>query len=521
MSELIKKFTLDSIGEFLQQYAERSENVFWLSSPDFQRIVYISPAYEKIWQRKIKDLYNNPTSWLDALVLDPGQEYNPIASMAEKIAQEGPNARFEETYRIWCPNGEIRWIMDHGFPIYDLEGNCCGVTGVATDITASKEIEFSLEAAKLRAEIANKSKTEFLAKITHELRTPLNGILGNIDLLKEATNLTEAQREYLTIVGASGSHLLSLINELLDISTLESGKMVLDIQVFSIKELLEDIYHQNKVIAENKGLQLILDIDDKTPEVLGDSKRLKQIIINLIGNAIKFTARGTIKIEQSIANLTNENCNLIIKVKDSGIGIPDGKLDYIFEKFSQIDGGLTRNKDGFGLGLAISREIIEAMQGTISVYSQIKKGTTFTVNLTLPLTQNNTSSTTHLAKPCNVLLIEDNIINQKVAVAMLTKIKCSVDVVENGHTALEKFANNHYDIVLTDISLPDIDGCEVTKLIRQQNKDIPIIALSAHTNLEIKRAAFDAGVNDFLSKPITQDTLSEKIYTWQQQVNEF
>lgn len=511
----IKEFTLDSIGEFLSQYAEKSESVFWLSSPDFERIVYISPAYETIWGRKATDLYTNPSSWLDALVLEPGEQYNPITAMAEKIAQHGSEARFEETYRIWRPDGEIRWIMDRGFPVYDKHGNCCGVTGVANDITQSKQVEDALKAAKSRAEFANKSKTDFLAKITHELRTPLNGILGNTELLEDAENITILQKDTLNSIETSGKHLLSLIDELLDIATLESGRIELEQKTFVLNDMLQNVYKQCSIIANKKGLPLYLDCNEKPQHVVGDEKRLKQIIINLVSNAAKFTHSGHIIIKLTLINTSDKKCTFQINVIDTGIGIADDKLDYIFEKFNQVDDGLAGRSDGFGLGLAISREIIEKMNGHIKVVSKVNHGTSFTIELTLPniTEQPNTENKEFLSR--HILLIEDHPINQKVAVAMLQKLNCSVDCATDGNTALKMFKNNRYDLILTDISLPDIDGCEVTRRIRSENADIPIIAVTAHTNSATKRTVYESGANDLINKPIVQAVLKEKLLAWQ------
>lgn len=522
MKKRITEFTLDSIGEFLAQYAEKSDRVYWLSSPDFEKITYISPAYEKIWGRKIDELYTNPSSWVDALVLEAGEQYNPIAQMAEKIAIDGSEARLEETYRIWRPDGEIRWIMDHGFPVYDKHGNCCGVTGVATDITANKQVEAALNAAKVRAESANRAKTDFLAKITHELRTPLNGILGNVDLLIDSNNLTEKQHVRLNSIASSGEHLFSLINELLDCSILESGKNDLTKAEFSLNDMLQDIYNQYSAISQKKNIPLYIDCDEKCPPVIGDEKRLKQIIINLVGNAIKFTQKGHIRIILKILTHDQMQLDLQITVQDTGVGIPEDKQEYIFEKFNQLDDGLGGSAQGFGLGLAICREIIEQMQGNIKIQSKLNKGTNFIVNLSLPAA-NPQSQKTGLIQDLSykILVVEDHPINQMVVVAMLEKMNCSVATAADGYAALELFEPNKFDLILTDISLPDMDGNQLVQLIRKQDKAIPIIAITAHTNAEVKRAAYDAGVNDVMNKPISQKTLQEKLLRWHQASSTF
>lgn len=516
MIKQIKEFTLDSIGEFLSQYAEKSESVYWLSSPNFEKIVYVSPAYEKIWGRKIPELYSNPPSWLDALVLEPGEQYNPIAEMAEKIAKHGSEARFEETYRIWRPDGEIRWILDHGFPVYDKNGNCCGVTGVATDITKSKQVEIALQAAKQRAESANKSKTDFLAKITHELRTPLNGILGNTELLEGAKNISTEQHDKINLIKSSGQHLLSLINELLDIATLESGKINLEQSPLSLTRLVNEIFKECAVIAEQKNLQLKYEYDENIPDIIGDKKRLKQIIINLVSNAIKFTQSGWIKISLKQIKIHNSTLTFDICVTDTGVGIPEDKQDFIFDKFNQVDDGLAGRSEGFGLGLAISREIIEAMGGNIVVSSRLNKGSTFTINLTLPIHQSTENKTDASAMPhqCHILVVEDHPINLKVVVSMLDRLNCTYDSAVDGKSALSLAKNNYYDLILTDISLPDIDGCEVARSIREDNQETPIIAVTAHTNADTKREVYTSGINDIIHKPITQKILQEKISAW-------
>lgn len=514
MKKQISEFTLESIGDFLAQYAERSDSVYWLSSPDFSRIVYVSPAYETIWGRSIDTLYADPKSWSDALVLEPGKSYNPIAAMAEKIAKDGANARYDENYRIWRPDGQIRWIMDHGFPVYDKQGNCCGVTGIATDITEIKEAEYALDAAKQRAESANRSKTEFLANITHELRTPLNGILGNTELLKNSEHLTTEEKEQLEAIEYSGSHLLSLIDELLDVTSVETGNIHLNNEDFNLHDVFHRVEKQCQALTNKKGLQLVSDNDNAIPKLTGDAKKLQQVIINLIGNAIKFTPSGKITFTSSLIIKTERTCQFEISVSDTGVGIPSDKLGFIFEKFSQLENKLDKTAQGFGLGLAITRNIIEKMGGNISAKSKINCGTTFTINVELPVA--NAKISTHSSKLPNIkiLVVEDHPINQKIIISMLEKLGAQVDAFFDAQSTLDAFKKGYYDIILTDINLPDLSGCELSKKLHRIEPELPILAVTAHSHQEIKREAYEAGINEVLEKPLTQQLLLEKVGAW-------
>ena len=509
MSKQITYFSLDSIGEFLAQYAEKSNDVYWLSSPDFQRIVYISPAYEKIWGRKAAELYANPKNWSGALVNTP-PDYNPIATMAERIANEGSTARYDELYQIKRPDGEIRWILDRGFPIYDQQGNCCGVTGVATDITESKQAEEALKLAKEQAEAISRAKTEFLAQVSHELRTPLNGILGNLAILKNHHSDTENQ-ESIHNIELSSKHLLSLIKDLLDSTALAAGNINIESEPFDLATTLTDVHHELLALAKAKSLNFTTTIDQNIPPtLLGDARRIRQILINIIGNAIKFTHSGEIKLKAKLIAVKDSSCEIKICISDTGIGIPSNKFDVIFEKFKQIDSSYSRQNEGFGLGLTICREIIEKMHGTIQVTSQLNQGSQFNINLPLSLPNNDVIS----IKNCRILLIEDNLINQTVALHMLKAAGCITEVAKDGKEALEKFDQHHYDLILSDLSLPDMDGFAIARYIRQKNHIIPIVAVTAHSNEESRIEAFESGMNDVICKPFTAKSLLEKISTF-------
>lgn len=507
MVKQITQFSLHAIGEFLEQYAEKSNDVYWLSSPDFQRIIYVSPAYEKIWGRKVVDLYTNPQSWNNALVNIPA-DYNPVVAMADRVAKEGSAARYDELYQIKRPDGEIRWILDRGFPIYDTQGNCCGVTGVATDITESKQAEEELKLAKEQAEFASTAKTEFLAKVSHELRTPLNGILGNLEILKNHSIGTSEQDDCIHNIELSSRHLLSLVKDLLDISALTTGRIELDPEPFDLTTTLQDIYNELLTLTQNKGLQFNIKVDSRIPSrLLGDVRRIRQIIINIIGNAIKFTRSGEIKLTTKLIKLNDTICEVNITISDTGIGIPTNKLDIIFEKFKQIDSSYSRQNEGFGLGLAICKEIVGKMDGTIQVSSKLNEGSQFSINLPFAIHKNKLVP----IKNCHVLLIEDNLINQTVALHFLKAAGCTSDVANNGKEALEKFTQHHYNIILSDLSLPDIDGFAIARYVRNKNPTIPIIAITAHSDDETRLAALGAGMNAVLHKPLTAQSLIEKI----------
>ncbi|TDH28588.1 sensor histidine kinase [Segetibacter sp. 3557_3] len=385
-----------------------------------------------------------------------------------------------------------------------------------------KRVEEEMQKSRLSAEESAKLKSDFVANMSHELRTPLGTILGFSDLLKK-TALTAQQQEYLEAINTSGRNLLSIINNILDLSKLDAGKFVVDNVSFDLAELLHGIRLMFGNEAKQKGLRfnLLLDSAINYP-VLGDPTRMTQILLNLIGNAIKFTETGGVTVSCIGAEEENDSVILNFSVEDSGIGIDELQLETIFERFTQADSNTTRKYGGTGLGLSITRQLIGLMGGAISVKSCRGQGTTF--EFTIPVTRANAAVTVqadmegqqlHFTTPKRILLVEDTLLNQKLTSIILQNNGFIVDVAENGRQAIDILRGEQYDLILMDIQMPEMDGYEATCYIRDTMKiAIPIIAMTAHALAGEREKCFQQGINDYLAKPFSESDLLFKLSLW-------
>lgn len=394
------------------------------------------------------------------------------------------------------------------------------------DISQQKYIEESLRQARIEAEASNESKSRFLASMSHEIRTPMNAVLGILELLKD-TQLSEDQLNLISTAKDSGELLLTIINDILDFTKMDIDEQVLQCADFDLHQLLTNSIELLKHFANKKSLALSLHISPDLPKfVKGDADRIQQILINLINNAIKFTEQGQVEVFASSHHSNSENIYLRFQVKDTGIGIKDADQDYLFEEFTMADQSHSRKYEGTGLGLAICRRLVSLMNGTIKLESEFGKGSTFEFTLQLepssePGAELMISQEQDLKPSANskVLLAEDNLANQMVIRSILEIANLQVEVVSNGKQAVEAVKSNDYDIVLMDISMPEMDGMMATKAIRQLPDDkanIPIVALTAHTLAGDKKRFLDAGMNDYLSKPIDRKTTLHCIARWTQ-----
>ena len=349
--------TLQATEERFRQLAENIREVFWMMTPSADEILYVSPAYEDLWGRSRESVYRNPMSWAEPIHPDDRER----AHLAFIRQLQGES--LESEYRIQTPDGQEKWISDRAFPVRGPDGQLIRVVGIAAEITERKRYQKELIGAREAAEIANQAKSEFLANMSHEIRTPMNGIIGMTDLALD-TELSREQRECLNTVKTSAASLLSLINDILDFSRIEAGKLEMENVGFNLRDMLEDTASVLSVRAHQKGLELTCHISPDVPDdLVGDPTRLNQIVINLVGNAVKFTAQGEVVVQVELESKLERRAILHFSVKDTGPGIPADKQRLIFEAFAQSDNSMTRKFGGTGLGLSISTRLVGLMAG--------------------------------------------------------------------------------------------------------------------------------------------------------------
>ena len=437
------------------------------------------------------------------------------------------------SYEAFHKEGKKIYLETSVSLLKNPKGEVKGFRGITRDITSRKKAEMALHYAKEQAEAASEAKSRFLANMSHEIRTPMSGVIGMAKLLKE-TELNNDQEKQVEVIIKSSNTLLGIINDILDFSKIEAGQLILRTEPVEIRNLVENIKEILNPVISEKNLYFETNIDITVPEIIiSDETRLHQILLNIAGNAVKFTMEGGIKISVNLGE-KDKMKNIYFTVSDTGIGISDKNIDKIFENFSQADDSISRNFGGTGLGLSITKELISLMGGLLKVESVEGKGSVF--NFYIPFIEfnkhysrqmNSKISTKILKKDSlnfirhwqklnnkrlKVLIAEDNDVNVELAVRYLKKLDSEIIVAKNGMEALEKAKTNEPDIILMDVQMPVMNGVETTKSIRKFELEkglstVPIIALTAHAMAGDKKSCFEAGMTDYISKPFDNISL--------------
>jgi PAS domain S-box-containing protein len=438
----------------------------------------------------------------------------------EYVIREQKNVEIEETVQ---QDGVTKNLLIVKFPLFDKDNNLYGIGGIASDITERYLYGMHLIEAKSKAETAEQLQEQFLANMSHEIRTPMNGIIGMTNILM-STPLNEEQRDFVNVIKKSSDSLLVLMNDILDLSKIKAGKLRIEKIDFRLRETLEQTINTFRALIKEKGITLRVSVDLDVPDSLtGDPHRLNQILNNLLSNAIKFTSKGEINVEIKADKNYTDEVALTFAVTDTGIGIPQEKLDYIFESFSQAESGTSRKFGGSGLGLAITKKLIEMQDGSIKVSSQPGKGTTFTFTIHYDvatrtvekkfaaITQENLNQEGLNGK--RVLVVEDNEANQKVIFHILQKAGIETDLADNGKIAIQLLEEGfEYDLIIMDLQMPEMDGFETTIHIRQNLKlNMPIIAMTASALRNEKIKCMDLGMNEYLNKPFVPADLFRQL----------
>jgi len=487
-----------------------------------EKIVAWNPFTERMLGMTREELFNKPVE-----ELYPKEEWQKIRRL--NIRASGIHADLET--KIYKKGGSVLDITISISILKDAHGKIVGSIGIMQDITERRLVREMLIQSKLAAEEANKAKSLFLASMSHEVRTPMNAIIGMIDLTLE-THLEEEQKENLMVAKDAADNLLGLLNDILDLSRVESGRITLENIEFHLPNVLNSVCKGMGVTIKDKDIEMIIDIGSDVPELVeGDPVRIRQLITNLMNNAIKFTPKGKITTSVKVVSRTKDNVVLLFSVKDEGVGIPKSSQEKIFEVFTQADDSTTRRFGGTGLGLAICKRLVEMMGGKIWVESEESKGSTF--NFTGNFSEVEKESRHTLlykkepggekksaeeilkGKGVRVLMAEDNLVNQKIATRILEKQGVEVQSVVNGKEAIELMHKEKFDCILMDSQMPELDGIEATKIIREDETrtghHIPIIALTARAMADDRKKFLEAGMDGYVAKPIDRKKLFEEM----------
>ncbi|MBF0410284.1 MAG: response regulator [Candidatus Riflebacteria bacterium] len=510
----------------LSYAVEQSSAIVMITDID-EKIEYVNPEFTEVTGYSSQEVIGKSPSFLASGDL-------PEISLKEILAAK-KNWKGEFLNRR--KNGELYWEYAEISPALDSEGNVLSYVKIAEDITEKKRINEELKKARDAAESASKAKTQFLANVSHELRTPLNGIIGMTELLLELS-LGPKEREYSEIVRSSACSLLNIVGDIIDLAKVESNQLVIDEIPFEPSKLIRDILPLLEGILFKKNLKYEIKLDPAIPDILiGDSRRIRQVLLALVGNAVKFTIQGGINISASAGEISGDVINVLFSVKDTGIGITPEHCEKLFRPFEQIDGSFTRKYGGLGTGLVLTQYLVNLLHGTIGVKSEPGTGSDFffSVPLKYKVAEISSSSPVFETAPVaikapetsdagiikavsekeikkSVIVAEDDPVNQFLIFSQITKLGYGCQVVSNGQLALELLAEEDFKMIIMDCQMPVMDGLTATRVIRKlesEKRNIPIVALTAHVSAEDRCKCIECGMNDFMSKPVSLVQLRE------------
>ena len=496
--------------------SERQQNLILQSLPDalfmidheYRYLDYQNPAGANLWY--------NPKDFIGKKITEVIPE--PLGSRLQKAVAKAFDS--DEPTRVEYTFGSDDEMFYEGRMIKLSDER---LLIISRDITAQKKLESGLLKAKAAAEAATAAKSNFLATMSHEIRTPMNGVIGMTGLLAQ-TELSAEQKDYVETIQASGDSLLRVINDILDYSKIESGKMSFEETLFSLEKVLDDSINLVVFEATKKGIVIEKQMEDDVPKFINsDRGRLRQILLNLLSNAVKFTESGMVKLSVKLESKTKDSCHLKFSIMDTGIGIPQEKLDSLFKEFTQADSSHSRKYGGTGLGLAIVKNLVKLFGGKVKVQSKVGKGSTFKFTIHAKLGSKQTTSSnggnqstfTPISDkyPLEVLLAEDNSVNRKLTSLFLEKLGYHNEYAIDGLEVIQLLKQKPYDLLLLDISMPNMDGYEVTKLIKEMDLENPpyIIGVSANAFKSDIDKALNAGMDDYITKPVKFEELKEKL----------